>query len=69
MRRMREGGGAMSEIKLRCATCGAEPRIYLERYEGRLYLASRCDECTNFMVIDKADELGSLLAFWEEVDE
>lgn len=59
----------MGEVKLRCPTCGAEPRIYLERDDsGEMYLAGRC-ECGNYVPIEIVGDLDYFLRYWEEVGE
>ena len=49
------------EIKLKCPTCGNEPRLFLERFNGELLIAARC-ECGNYFA---DDDLSDFLKFWE----
>ena len=54
----------MSEIKLKCPTCGNTPRLFLERFDGELLIAARC-ECGNYYA---DDDISDFMKFWE-VDE
>lgn len=62
----------MSKAKITCPTCGAEPRVFFERFDflGRFgieHAASvECDGCGNYLFIPiDADYAEMMSKYWE----